>query len=228
MNLLSIQEAAEFLNVHVDTLRQWEEQGYLTPHRTPGNHRRYEIEELKELLMKTGKPKLTTLERQKFINQYLILAKLYPDEKKHYEEMTEVFLSGYEAFYDFDWIDSNTLSKEESDEVLEIMNMFWHLQCDYELLQDKDNIEKAHLVFRGFDGNYEGKQRAFAEFYRRHDGGRYFKDLVVETDNLNSHYPMLDRYRSMLEKWNKINGNKPQINPRYFSKNEILETLNSF
>lgn len=39
--LLSIGKTAQVLGVHVDTLREWDKEGKLTPVKTPGNHRRY-------------------------------------------------------------------------------------------------------------------------------------------------------------------------------------------
>jgi excisionase family DNA binding protein len=44
--LLSIGKTAERLGVRVDTLREWDKDGKLTPVNTPGNHRRYLIEDI--------------------------------------------------------------------------------------------------------------------------------------------------------------------------------------
>lgn len=44
--LLSVQDAAKFLNVSIKTLHRWEEKGTLSPQRTDGNHRRYKLSEL--------------------------------------------------------------------------------------------------------------------------------------------------------------------------------------
>lgn len=48
--LLDIQKASEYLNVSKETLRRWEKEEKLIPHRTSGKHRRYDIEQLKSLL----------------------------------------------------------------------------------------------------------------------------------------------------------------------------------
>src|SRR4051812_2895186 len=48
--ILSIGEAAELLGVHIDTLRNWERRGLLSPSVTPGGHRRYDRTNLQKLL----------------------------------------------------------------------------------------------------------------------------------------------------------------------------------
>lgn len=47
--LISIGKAAELLGVHVDTLREWDAEGKLTPVKTFGNHRRYNLEDIEAL-----------------------------------------------------------------------------------------------------------------------------------------------------------------------------------
>ena len=57
-NLLSISQAAQALKVSVDTLRRWEQKGYISPVRTPGGFRKYNLEELKQAKqtrLKSGK-----------------------------------------------------------------------------------------------------------------------------------------------------------------------------
>lgn len=47
--LISIGKAADILGVHVDTLREWDAEGKLTPVKTLGNHRRYNLEDIEAL-----------------------------------------------------------------------------------------------------------------------------------------------------------------------------------
>ena len=57
MSGIRINAAAEMLGVSASTLRSWERRlGYPNPHRTPGNHRLYlldEVEALREALRET-------------------------------------------------------------------------------------------------------------------------------------------------------------------------------
>ena len=45
-NYVSIGEAAEIIGVTENTLRRWEQAGRLIPQRTPGGHRRYDLDQL--------------------------------------------------------------------------------------------------------------------------------------------------------------------------------------
>lgn len=47
---VSVTKAAKILNVHPDTLRNWEKNGWLIPERTAGGARRYSLSKLKQLI----------------------------------------------------------------------------------------------------------------------------------------------------------------------------------
>ena len=46
MEFLTITEAAKFLNVSIQSLRIWDNEGKLKASKTPGGHRRYNKKEL--------------------------------------------------------------------------------------------------------------------------------------------------------------------------------------
>jgi len=50
MQRISIGKAAKLLSVHPDTLRKWEQQGFLRSVRTLGGHRRYLLTDIETLL----------------------------------------------------------------------------------------------------------------------------------------------------------------------------------
>ena len=52
--LLKMKEAAQYLNVSQDCLRKWDRVNKLKPLKTPGGHRRYDIDSLDEFLGKTN------------------------------------------------------------------------------------------------------------------------------------------------------------------------------
>ena len=53
--LLSIKDAASYLNVSQDTLRKWDKADKLKPLKTAGGHRRYDTDTLDEFIGKEGK-----------------------------------------------------------------------------------------------------------------------------------------------------------------------------
>ena len=48
--MLSSGKAASTIGVAAVTLRRWEKKGLITPLRTPGNHRRYPLDQIEKLL----------------------------------------------------------------------------------------------------------------------------------------------------------------------------------
>lgn len=56
MRILTAKEAAEYLRVSLYTLRKMELEGWLSPFRTPGGHRRYSLRMLDEYLERSRRP----------------------------------------------------------------------------------------------------------------------------------------------------------------------------
>jgi excisionase family DNA binding protein len=54
--LMTAKEAAAYLRVSLFTLRKIEQQGLVVPYRTPGGHRRYNLEMLNKYLEKSRIP----------------------------------------------------------------------------------------------------------------------------------------------------------------------------
>lgn len=148
--------------------------------------------------------KLSRVERWILSNQFAILVKLYPDEADSYDQMREIVEKGYELHYD--WIsehiyeDNYIMTSEECTEVLDILDMFRALKYAYEELTDKSDVDDLWVRFHGFDGNTETKYLGYARFLIDREGR--FTNLD-RGDNLNSHMPVLDIYRRMVQKWRK-------------------------
>ncbi len=56
-----ISKASKELGVSIDTLRRWEREGKITSERTPGGHRRYNLEKLRQTAEGKGEDKATVI-----------------------------------------------------------------------------------------------------------------------------------------------------------------------
>jgi uncharacterized protein len=157
---------------------------------------------------------LTRTERWILSNQYRILEALYPDEADDYRRTRDAIDSGYELEYEriIPYIYENGLSEEECREVTDIMAMFSSLKSSHDALLDKSGIDASRIIFRGFSGNDETSQMAYAQYLR--DKGS-FRDITRSGD-LNSHFPALGGYRKMLSEWRNCE------NPYHLSKDDII------
>ncbi|TQQ54214.1 YfbU family protein [Vibrio cholerae] len=150
--------------------------------------------------------KFTRKERLNLINQYKILAKLYPEDAEHYDELREILEDGYEIFYSMvdQWI-SEDMPIEEGKFVLNILDLYRFIE-DYKRISKDENIISHHRAsFMGFDGNNENDYMAFARFLIIKQGKfSEQKDYLRKNDNLNSHMPMVQIYKRMLAKWENL------------------------
>lgn len=166
---------------------------------------------------------LSKKDRVRLINQYRILASLYPNEAGHYEELIEILQSGYEIFYSMidDWV-SDDMPKDEGRIVLDILNMYRMIEDFKRVNKDKEIEEHPWRYFIGFDGNNETSHMAFARFLILKQGKFLEQEPYLKlNDSCNSHMPTLDKYRNMRAKWKDFD-DKFKL-----SKDQILEILNS-
>jgi len=61
MMKVPISKASKELGVSIDTLRRWEREGKITSERTPGGHRRYNLEKLRQTAEGKGEDKATVI-----------------------------------------------------------------------------------------------------------------------------------------------------------------------
>ncbi|MBV9932073.1 MAG: YfbU family protein [Alphaproteobacteria bacterium] len=88
--------------------------------------------------------------------------------------------------------------------VVDVLQMWSILQDSFEALDEAGRrrvgaaapLAAEGVVFPGFDGNYESEYLGIAEFLLR--DLKHFGRLGARTPGLNSHWPMLDAYRAML------------------------------
>jgi uncharacterized protein YfbU (UPF0304 family) len=145
--------------------------------------------------------KLSRIDRWMLSNQYRILEALYPNEAEEYAHIRDAIESGYELEYEqiIPYIYEEGLSEDECREVKDIMAMFSILKESYNLLEDKSGIDEWKINFRGFSGNDETSQMAYAQYLRERGSFRHLE----RGDDFNSHFPALSGYRKMLAEWRK-------------------------
>jgi uncharacterized protein len=166
---------------------------------------------------------LTKKERLIIANQLKILEKLYPEEAEYYAQQRKAVEYGYALHYEdvFEGL-YDGLSEEECKEVLDILSMYRALTFSYQRLDDKTGVEESALHFKGFDGNEETRQYSYAQYFIM-DLDR-FSELTYGSDHpdFNSHWPMLERYREMLNVW------KGYRNNHQLNKEQILTILGAY
>jgi uncharacterized protein len=165
---------------------------------------------------------LTRAERWILSNQLRILEVLCPDEAKGLSEQRVGLERGYELHYE--WLcthiynDDQAMTADECREIVDIFEMFSALKRSLETFGKKRGVEQRKLAFRGLDGNAEGREMAYAQYYYESDGGR-FTDLEIE--HFNSHMPMLATYRAMLSAW------KESMNKHSLTEDDVRRILAS-
>lgn len=163
---------------------------------------------------------LSKKDRYIISNQLKILSKLYPSEAYEYENQRKAVEYGYSLNYSgiFENI-FDEMSKEECQEVIDILNMYRAITFSYQNLSDNSGIEEYYLKFQGFDGNNETDQYSYTCYFIL-DLNR-FQELKydLEYPDLNSHSPMLNKYRKMLDVWKGCN------NKNKLTKEDVINIL---
>jgi uncharacterized protein YfbU (UPF0304 family) len=136
-------------------------------------------------------------------NQYRLMELLESSEyvKKSHREAVEILMSGYELEYDRltpSLLDP--LPRAVCEEVHDILEMHSDVKSSYEKLEDKAAVENEHrLGFMGFDGSEEAKLYGYVRFLLQ--DLELWEDLDLRNRTVNSHMPMLDRYRRRYAVW---------------------------
>lgn len=146
---------------------------------------------------------LSRLERLMLSNQYEILAKLDPVNADSHQRLIEALRDGYELAYQdaFNHVYEEGLNAEECRFVINTLAMYDAVQRSYAALADKQGIDEWRVKFPGFDGNNETSYMS----YVRHIVEMEHRFVNVRGDrDLNSHMPMRDEYRRMLQIWERF------------------------
>jgi uncharacterized protein len=145
---------------------------------------------------------LTKVERLNYINQFLILEKLYPDSADTYKQNRIALEEGYSLHYE--WIFQgicDDFPKSECQFVLDVLDLHRAIIYSNASLSDQEKLPIEKIRFRGFDGNNEGEYLGYARYFivtlERYDE---IRNQFTYPD-LNSHMPSIHRYKKMLETW---------------------------
>ena len=144
--------------------------------------------------------KITKRDRLILINQFRILASLNKNEADHYEELIDILENGYSIFYSQldQWIADDT-PEDEGRFVLEILELYRRIEEVKRVFKDPKIMLHQFSFFHGFDGNNETQYMNFCRFLIEKQGKfQEQKQYLINNDNLNSHTPMIEKYRRML------------------------------
>lgn len=150
--------------------------------------------------------KLDKKDRLLLINQYKILAALDANEESHYLELIEILERGYSIFYSMidEWV-LEDMPEHEGRFVLDILDLYRSIEDVKRLTKDERLIKHEYGIFLGFDGNNESEHLGFSRFIIQRQGKfQEQKQYLHKNDSMNSHMPMINKYRRMLEEKNMI------------------------
>lgn len=146
---------------------------------------------------------VSQVERLILYNQCRILANLYPEEQKSYEEMAEILHSGYELdYYEIEQVLDEPMSADKCREVRDILDLFRGFANSFNALKDRKGIPEEEIKFQGFDGNEETEYMVYTRFLIEKQ--EKWIESKRENNDYNTHFPILGKYRGMLAKWKAI------------------------
>lgn len=174
--------------------------------------------------------KFTKFERIVISNQLEILKQLDKGNKDYYDERIEILKRGYSLFYSMinEVFEEEEMSDDECSLVLDILDFYSILErfknnSDNNINEIKEIEQHKFGTFKGFDANSieEIKYLQFTSFLIDNQGKfESIAELKKQTDDFNSHLPLLESYKRIIVKW------KGYTNKYNLSKTEIIEIIN--
>lgn len=162
------------------------------------------------------KIELTDKERLFLANQHEILGHLNTDNSDYHFKLAEQLRDGHEWLYSqsFDYFSEN-LPSEDTDLVLDILQVYELIGDTYSRLSDKSGISATQVKFPGFDGNNESEFMSFVDALEKDN--RYVD--VIQAGNRNSHSAKVHVYERMIAKWQELG------KPYTLTKEQLIEIL---
>jgi uncharacterized protein YfbU (UPF0304 family) len=168
---------------------------------------------------------LTRFQRLQLANDYAILEKVDKENAKDWADRRRIVEEGYTFFYTeiFRPV-GNEIPLEDCRFVMDVLEMFEALGSSFKALSDKGDIKPSDVEFSGFGGNDETLMFAYTRYLK--DKGLQWRDLLLGCKDLDSHFPMADQYRAMLEKWQELRKQHEDVLRSYrLTKEELQEIL---
>ena len=168
--------------------------------------------------------KLTPKDRAMFLYLLKIL-KNQGDQEYDYDNLIKALQYGFELHYSdvFECLFDEELSAKDCEEVLDILEMYRGIIYSFINLKREGKLEtltEEDVKFPGFDGNNEGKQMSYADYFIK-DLGRYSEIDDLSHGYYNSHCQKLPKYRAMLVKWEEYK----ELPNRYMMNEQQIKVL---
>jgi uncharacterized protein YfbU (UPF0304 family) len=152
---------------------------------------------------------LTIKDRVILANQYQILASLDESESQYYLEKVKILTNGYSFLYDSLKINfCEEMTYDEGKFVLDILALYELIEDVKRKTQYEKIINHPYGYFNGFCGNYETAYMAFCQFLVNDQNKfKVQKKYFSKNDGMNSHVPMIEKYKKMINVYSSISNN---------------------
>lgn len=173
------------------------------------------------MLGRNAEYSLSEVERRILLNQYKILAALFPAEAEYYDGLAQILGEGYHDR----WEDAvlgdmkEPLPEEDTDFVYEVLVMYdWMQKSFYSLsMADRETVDEKRLRFPGFDTVLEKRLGVYARFLIKRVERFTF---LSAAPGMNNNTPLRTAYARMLAA-------APKLEERNLSAVEIRYILDA-
>lgn len=181
---------------------------------------------------------LNIKDRLMIANQYEILSRLTNDEheKKEYENLRDIFVSGYSRYYSLatEWF-SEEVNPEECKFVTDVLNLYRDLYFSWSRNEEaREKIDENEVLFKGFDlnDNLEVKYFSFYKFLvenleKYSEIKEFIKEGKIKDFNSHGFGPSMSTLKEMIQRHNDIKTSKGSRRSDDLNFDEIKEILNA-
>lgn len=183
------------------------------------------------------KETLSMKDRLMIANQYEILSRVTNDEyeKKQFENLRDIFISGYSKYYSIatEWF-SEEMNPEECKFVVRVLDLYRDLYFSWSRNEEaKKKIDEDEVLFKGFDVNdnvevkYFSLYKFLVEQLERYSEIKVFmKEGKIEDFKSHGFGPSMNTLKTMIQKHDEIKTSKDFRRSDDLTFEEIKEILN--